>query len=59
MKQSDVDEQIRTRQRDRLSGALGWHVRHQDVDLSDDELVRAVVNRYLAHRGLMLIDPNE
>jgi len=45
--------------RTRLAHLLGWHTQLEDTSLTDDEFVRAVINRYLKHRGLALIDVNE
>ena len=46
-------------QRKRLYKILRRHVREEDADLTDDEQVYAVVNRYRKERGQPLIDPNE
>jgi hypothetical protein len=46
-------------QRQRFNEIMRRHVRADDANLSDDELARTVLNRYLKDRGLPLIDPNE
>lgn len=46
-------------QRERFFRTMRRHIRAEDARLTDDGFVRAVLNRYLADRGLPLIDPNE
>jgi hypothetical protein len=48
-----------TEARRRFFEIMRRHVHAEDQTLSDDQLVRAVLNRYLAARGLALIDPAE
>ena len=43
----------------RLFEILRRHVRDTDDELTDDEMVRVVVQRYRQERGWPLIDPNE
>ena len=43
----------------RLGRVLFWHTRPEDLQLSDHDLVRAVLGRYQKHRDGYLIDPNE
>ena len=46
-------------QRQRLFELLRRHVRVEDTNLTDDQLVRSVYARYVIDRDLALIDPNE
>lgn len=59
MPEIPIEQRVSRAVRDRLDDVLGWHVQLADASLTDDQLVRAVVNRYLKHRGLALIDVNE
>ena len=45
--------------RGRFFEVMRRHIHADDQTLSDDGLVRVVLNRYLASRGLALIDPAE
>lgn len=53
------DRLIRHQQRVRLGDILLRHVAASDANVSDDDMVANVMERYLAYRRLALIDPNE
>ena len=43
----------------RLLHVLGWHCEPSDLELSDDEFVKKVFERFQRHSERPLIDPNE